>query len=152
MSGNRAGGPVVVRWWWAPATAVIATVGGALLLILEALLGYVWPQSLRLLLPAHIGGATVVSTLLAMFALRRSVRRYMDRSNPFWPGVGYGLLAAMATAAIAGLLGAPSVAQVLPAIGSSLTFAALTLEFPVMCLLGAVTWAGLAARRSPASP
>jgi hypothetical protein len=127
---------------------VIATGGGALLLIAEAAIGYaVRPKALGLFLWAHVLAAAVASTLVALVTRGRSACRYTDRSNPFWPGVGYGMVATLAPWATVGLLAAPSWSEVVPAIGASLWFGALTFEIPAVCLFGALAWAVLGAPR-----
>lgn len=153
MSSSRVGGgrrcPMVVG----AGTVAVVTVGGALLLVLEAFLGYaVRPEVLGPLLPPHLAAAAVVAAAVSVFALGRSTRRYADRSNPFWPGVGLGLLAVLGAGIAAGVLGAPSTAELMPAIGGSLVYAALTMEFPLTGLIGALAWARLTTRLARATP
>lgn len=126
-------------------TLSIATLGGALWLMLEALLGYaVRPADLGSLLIAHVVAATVTSVALALLGCRRPAPRYVDRSNPFWAGVGYGFLAVLASSVVAGVLDARAG---VPNIVGAVWFSVLTVEFLATCLIGALTWGWLAIRR-----
>lgn len=144
LSDHAAG--AVIRWWWAPLTVSAATVGGALWLTLEALLGHaVRTGDLGRLIAAHVVSAIVTSLVLALLSGLRATRRYADRSNPFWAGVGYGCVAALASGIVAGVTSAQAG---VPTILGALWFSALTMEFLLMCLIGALAWGWLVLRRS----
>jgi hypothetical protein len=149
MPGSGADEAVVVRWWWPSAAVILASTGGGVLIVIEAAVGYaIRPQLLGPLFLAHLVAALLLSAVLGLLGAGRSTRRYSNSSNPFWPGVGYGLSAALMIGIVVGILGASSWAELMPAIGGSLMFVTLlTLELPVMGLLGALVWAALVLRQ-----
>lgn len=116
-------------------------------LVVAALLGYaVRPRELAQLLSGHVVAAAVIAMGLAVVGWHRATRRYTDLSNPFWTGVGYGLLAAVASVIAVGSLSAG--AGIMPGVIGALWLCVLTFEFVVMCLFGALAWGWLAIRQS----
>lgn len=148
MSECAAGKSAVVRWWWGPATVSAAIVGGGIWLVLASLLGYaVRPHELVQLLSAHLVAAVVTVMVLAVVDWHRATRRYVNLSNPFWTGVGYGLLAAVASAIVFGTLDTRN--GIVPGFIGALWLSVLTFEFVVMCLVGALAWGWLTIRTGP---
>lgn len=138
MTDPVPGGLTVKRWWWAPVTVLITTAGGGFLLIVEALF---------LGLSRNSPGFGTFLLAVTIPGLRRHARRYVDRANPYWEGVWYGFLVAVATPVAAGVLLASSWGEIVPAIGGSMWLVAVSFEFPLMCLIGGLAWAVLSRKR-----
>lgn len=96
----------------------------------------------------HAGGALLaVIAGLARYA-RGDRHSFARRSNPFWPGVGHGLLVAPAMALVTGAMVADSVASFVPATMWVLLWSGVLFELPVICLTGGLAWAYLTRGRT----
>jgi hypothetical protein len=100
-------------------------------------------HELRPLLVAHAISAVVCAAVFTLiwYARQGSSRRpFLGYSERYLVGLGYGFVTSWIIGIAYGLLTAPSFPDAVERAGSYLYFALLTMELPVACVVGALTW------------
>lgn len=133
------------RWWWVPITIAAVTVVSAAQTVAElSMFGRDWADANehvgRLLLGHAIAGVACALVLGAARALRSGRRPTLAYSERYLVGIGYGIITSIAIWVAYGLLLPGSAAEVATGIGSLLYYSVLTMELPVACVVGGVTW------------
>lgn len=133
----------MARSWWPAATLGVASAAGGTLLAFEALIGLrvISTTSFFItLLIAHILAFAILLIIVYVSQSWRPPVRQTNRSNPFWQGVWYGLLVAIAVPITFAILITTTQGGLIPAIGAAFALSAWTVEFPFICLAGGLAW------------
>jgi hypothetical protein len=148
---------VVKRWWWPAATVGTASAIGALLVVAEGAtgLGAIAGSQYVSFLAAHLTAAVAIAAILSARLAWRGMTTYVNRSNPLWEGVWYGLLVTAAGSALfvvfeglrsGGTAAAMGWGDLGTAVLWSVALPMLTFELVVASLAGGVMWMILSGR------
>lgn len=149
------------RTWWAPVTVGAVTVVSAVQMTLESTWfdtrefgeGQAW-----ILLGHAVAGAVCAIVAAIVSAVRAGTVRppFLPYSERFLIGLALGIITSLSIAVSCASIGADSLAEAVQGSGYLMTLSLLSLEMPVACVVGGLTWHLLSKARggapAPARP
>lgn len=135
-----------IRWWWVPATILaVAAVSAAQV---AAALTWFGLEPLRdesnLLAPfllAHIFAAAASIALFGTIrAVRGNIRSSLGYSERYLIGLGYGIVTSLLISIAAASLIADAPGRAIEYAGVLMSVSLVSLEMPVACVVGGLTW------------
>lgn len=145
------------RWWWPAATAIAATVANAVLVSIEMLLfgGTVGVLSsfTRVVLVAHPIAGVGCAVLFSVYALVRGGGSggFVGYSERYLRGLVYGFFTSIAISVAAGIALGDGGTHTTSLVAAVLSLSVVTLQMPLACAVGALTWQLLSKRRGVAT-
>lgn len=131
------------RWWWVPATVSIVAGVSAIQVAAE----WLWlgrgslDTALGSLLLAHVIAAVICVAVFGTIRAARSGRTsFLGYSERYLVGLGYGIVTSLTIAIAAGILAGTSAANAVETIGMLMVLSLLSMELPVACIVGGLTW------------
>lgn len=135
-----------VRWWPIPVTIAIVVVVSLVQVAAELLWLGEFPLDgssviFRPILFAHLLAGTGAALLFTAIRVARGSQtgslRYSER---YLVGLGYGIVTSLTTSVITAALVAESAAQAVAYAGAFLSASLMSLELPVACVVGGLSW------------
>lgn len=143
------------HWWWVPATVLAVAAVSAIQVTAELqwLNPGAFDASLGQVLLGHLIAAGICTALFGAVRFVRSGRSpFLGYSERYLIGVGYGIVISLAVSVVTGILAGTSAANAVETIGLLMSYSLVSMELPVACVVGGLSWHLLTKARGEARP
>ena len=149
------------RWWWPAATAIAVTAVNAALAMLEIFLfaGKMAPETgiVWVVLVAHPIAGFVCVALFSLVALARGgggggSSGIVGYSERYLRGLAYGIITSIVISVTVAIVGSGWRFETISNAGAILSLSVVTLQLPLACVVGGLTWQLLSKRRGAPAP
>jgi hypothetical protein len=109
--------------------------------------------TLGMLLIAHAVAAVACTAIFGGIRFARSGRTaFLGYSERYLVGLGYGIVISLAVSIVTGILAGTSAADAAETIGVLMSYSIVSMELPVACVVGGLTWHLLTKARGASRP